>query len=220
MTGRRKARPRVNMATKTQPVQDRSRTTFEAILKAAGELLEEVGIERFSTNLVCKRAGLTPPALYRYFPNKYALLRELGARLMAAQDEVLLKTLEKNGLGAAAPAQILARSIARQKEINRVTAAFPGGLWIMRALRAVPMLHEVRLASVTFAANRLFDDMRGRFPELSDARLRAATRLTVEISYAATEMVVEAGGERDGITEELCAMLAQYYSHLGEPIGE
>ena len=30
----------------------------------------EVGIERLSTNLVCERAGLTPPALYRYYPNK------------------------------------------------------------------------------------------------------------------------------------------------------
>ena len=44
--------------------------------------VSDVGIERLSTNLVCERAGLTPPALYRYFPNKYALLSELGQRLM------------------------------------------------------------------------------------------------------------------------------------------
>ncbi|WP_445380862.1 TetR/AcrR family transcriptional regulator, partial [Pseudomonas syringae] len=47
----------------------------------------EVGIERLSTNLVCERAGLTPPALYRYFPNKYALLTVLGERLLEKQNE-------------------------------------------------------------------------------------------------------------------------------------
>lgn len=35
----------------------------------------------------CERAGLTPPALYRYFPNKYALLSESGQRLMQRQNE-------------------------------------------------------------------------------------------------------------------------------------
>ena len=44
----------------------------------AGALLAEVGIERISTNMIAARAGLTPPALYRYFADKYAVLEALA----------------------------------------------------------------------------------------------------------------------------------------------
>ena len=71
-------KPQPPLATKKQPAQQRATETFERILEVTAQTLADVGIERLSTNLVCERAGLTPPALYRYFPNKYALLSELG----------------------------------------------------------------------------------------------------------------------------------------------
>lgn len=58
-----------------RPKQERSQATYELLLNVAGELLAEVGIDRISTNLICARAGLTPPALYRYFDDKYACWR-------------------------------------------------------------------------------------------------------------------------------------------------
>lgn len=78
-----------DLDTKTLPRQGRAQETFERILSITAELLAEVGIERLSTNLICERAGLTPPALYRYFPNKYAVLHALGERLMGAQNALL-----------------------------------------------------------------------------------------------------------------------------------
>ncbi len=72
---------------KKLPAQQRATETYERILVATANTLCEVGIERLSTNLVCERAGLTPPALYRYFPNKYALLTVLGERLLEKQNE-------------------------------------------------------------------------------------------------------------------------------------
>src|SRR5450830_186693 len=86
------ARARAANAGKTQehkkpPAQQRSTETYERILVATAQTLCDVGIERLSTNLVCERAGLTPPALYRYFPNKYALLSVLGDRLLEKQNE-------------------------------------------------------------------------------------------------------------------------------------
>src|SRR6185436_12353021 len=80
-------KPLPTLATKKQPAQQRATDTYERILEVTAQTLADVGIERLSTNLVCERAGLTPPALYRYFPNKYALLSELGQRLMQAQNE-------------------------------------------------------------------------------------------------------------------------------------
>jgi len=222
MSQRRKTMPAVDMEMKAQPSQGRARTTYEAILTAAGEVLQDLGIERFSTNLVCQRAGLTPPALYRYFPNKYALLKELGTRLMAAQDEALLAVIARTGLGPATPAEALARAKERQRAVNRVTAEFPGGPWILRAMRAVPALQEVRAQSVTFAANQIFDQLRLRYPRLAEARLRTSTQLAVEMSYAATEMAFEAdAAEAERITHELAVMLMQYFGTLdAAPSGE
>ena len=73
-------------AARKKPRQKRSAQTFELILDTAASLLEEVGLDKLNTNLICERAGLTPPALYRYFPNKYAIMEELGRRLMKAQN--------------------------------------------------------------------------------------------------------------------------------------
>src|SRR6478735_10586998 len=71
------------------PQQERAVQTRDHLLDVAGELLGEVGIERISTNMICARAGVTPPALYRYFKDKYAVLEALGRRLMERQNTVL-----------------------------------------------------------------------------------------------------------------------------------
>ena len=60
------------------PQQERAVQTRDHLLDVAGELLGEVGFENISTNMICARAGMTPPALYRYFRDKHAVLETLG----------------------------------------------------------------------------------------------------------------------------------------------
>src|SRR4051812_34055599 len=62
-----------------QPRQDRSRATLGRLLEAAQEVLTEVGAERATMAMICKRAGLTTGAVYRRFPGKDALLRHVYA---------------------------------------------------------------------------------------------------------------------------------------------
>jgi AcrR family transcriptional regulator len=135
-----------DLRAKSRPMRRNGVTTYETILSTAGEVLAEVGFERLTTNLVCERAGLTPPALYRYFPNKYALLSELARRLMAAQDEAVFAWLDA-GLDEASNVEEAARNnLQLRKRLLAVTRDFPGGAWILRAIRAIPALQEVRLA--------------------------------------------------------------------------
>jgi len=129
---------------KARPSQQRAAETYERILAAAAEVLCQVGIERLSTNLVCDCAGLTPPALYRYFPNKYALLEELGRRLLEKQNAQIDGRIN---------AELLAGPLERVEDVltgllldtYRVTAETAGGMWILKALRAVPSLAWVPL---------------------------------------------------------------------------
>lgn len=205
-------RPRISLDAKLKPQQERAHSTYDAILEAAGELLAEVGVERLSTNLVCKRAGLTPPALYRYFPNKYALLKELGARLMAVQDAAVFAWQDR--LRRKRPASVEEDAETRrqiQSQVNALTRAFPGGGWVMRALRAVPTLSAVRIQSRETVAERDFETLAKRFPDVDRKVLRIAATLAVEVMYAATELVMDQPElDADIITEEISYMTALY----------
>ena len=65
-----------------------SRLTLSSKLAvAAGELLGEVGFEKLTTNAICARAKLTPPAFYRYFKDKYEILEVLARRLLKRQND-------------------------------------------------------------------------------------------------------------------------------------
>lgn len=205
------------LGTKLKPSQSRARNTFETVLSTAGVLLGEVGFERLSTNLVCERAGLTPPALYRYFPNKYAILSELAKRLMDAQDEIVVAWMAAGGLEAASTEEAVDKNRRLQEQVNEVTRRMPGGVWIMRALRAIPLLRDIRIASRDSVAQQLSENLRVRFPTVPQAELFRAARLSTELMYAATEMVLEEPDQDEArINEEVCWMVALYYNRLAE----
>jgi AcrR family transcriptional regulator len=204
---------------KLKPSQQRAHSTYDAILEAAGALLGEVGVERLSTNLVCKRAGLTPPALYRYFPNKYALLKELGARLMAAQDKVVFAW--QDGVRDADLATVEASAEYRrqvQQKVNAVTKTFPGGGWVMRALRAVPTLSAVRIESRETVAERDFAALAKLYPKADRRVLRVAATLSVEVMYASTELVMDQPElDAELVTQEIAYMTALYLESFSRP---
>lgn len=207
--------PDVSLDTKLRPSQARARQTFEMILSVAGELLAEVGFERLTTNLVCERAGLTPPALYRYFPNKYAILSELGRRLMQAQDQAVLDWIDAGGMEADTLEEAIAKNEQVQLEVNRITKAMPGGVWILRALRAVPMLQDIRTTSRDFVAQRTADRIIEYYPDADAEAMFAAAKLTTELMYAATEMVLEQPDADEAlVTREVCRMVSLYYDNI------
>jgi AcrR family transcriptional regulator len=174
---------------KVAPRQDRAVQTYERLLDVAGELLAEVGIERISTNLICARAGMTPPALYRYFKDKYAVLEALGRRLMDRQNAVLFDWLDRyapQGLEALGEAtEELMRATAD------ITAAEPGAVWILRALRAVPQLAHVRIDSHRLVTDRMFEAYAPLLPNMAREVLWRRLRISIEFGFAADEMLNE-----------------------------
>jgi AcrR family transcriptional regulator len=196
-----------------QPAQQRATETFERILEAAAQTLSEVGIERLSTNLVCERAGISPPALYRYFPNKYALLSELGQRLMQRQNACVGRWITEKVFLTDGPAleRALAGLLLDTYEVTRRTE---GGVWIMRALRAVPPLQQVRLAShaeVTEAQSRL---LALALPHADRTELRLVSRIVVELLYAAVEMLFDETMDAKGVARIVAAMMASHLERL------
>jgi AcrR family transcriptional regulator len=180
----------VELDRKRDPTQTRALETCERILDAAANLLGEVGIERLSTNLICERAGLSPPALYRYYPNKYAVLAELGVRLMMSQNE-LLETW-------ATPATMKLPAAKFEQRIRQLfldtlalTRAAIAGEWITRALRAVPSLAPVRIESHDHVTGLVVAAFGQAYPGVPQARVRLVSRLAIEVMYSAQELLVD-----------------------------
>ncbi len=218
MPNRSSTRSRPSLETKVQPAQKRASETYELLLDSAAKTLAEFGIERWSTNLVAERAGVTPPALYRYFPNKYALLSELGKRLMQRQNECIERWISPQvfagGVATLEPA-IAGLLLDTYKATRKVEA----GVWIMRAMRAVPALQEVRLAShaaVTAAQARLLAQA---LPHVKRAELQVLSRIAVELIYAAVEMLFDAKLPPKAVARIVAGMLASHLHRLAPEPG-
>lgn len=174
------------------PKQERSQQTYELILDAAGALLAEVGIDRISTNVICAGAGITPPALYRYFVDKYAVLEALGRRLMARQNEALDQWIERHQNGGVSGLRSNVEDLLRATAA--VTASEPGAVWILRALHASPKLIHVRLESHRYVTDRLCDAYLRLGSQLDRDELWRRLRISVEIGFAIDEMLQEETG--------------------------
>jgi AcrR family transcriptional regulator len=66
---------------KRRTQEERIRETRGKLLKAATEVLLELGYAQFTTTEVCKRAGLSQGALFSHFPSKLELLGALATDL-------------------------------------------------------------------------------------------------------------------------------------------
>jgi len=201
---------------KRPPQQDRAHLTRGRLLDVAGELLAEVGIERISTNMIAARAGLTPPALYRYFGDKYAVLEALGRRLMERQNAVLEDWLARHApSGIAAMADHIGELLTQNAAVTRVE---PGAVWILRALHASPQLVHVRLESHRHVTDRLTDACAPYLSEMHRSALWSRLRLAVEIGFAADEMLYEEDRvPADAVLTDVAAVLRLMLLDLTSP---
>jgi len=85
----------INTETPARPRQQRARETRRRILDATLELLEDSGIEKISTNLVARRAGVNIASVYKYFPDKYAILQELAQQFGQLQADLICAYLRQ-----------------------------------------------------------------------------------------------------------------------------
>ncbi|WP_159588630.1 TetR/AcrR family transcriptional regulator [Chelativorans xinjiangense] len=221
-SSRRRApvRKATQLEAKLQPSQKRAKSTFETILDVTGRLLGEVGVERLSTNMICERAGMTPPALYRWFPNKYAILAELARRMTTAQLEAVEGLWQQRADAVEAFPEAADEIAEVLKQLNKITRGRPGGIWIMRAMRAVPMLRDIRMAFRTRLAAIIRDGLRARGVHAApEEELDIAAHLIAEAILAADEMAAEGpASDVDAIAREIGWMVELYARKRWAPL--
>jgi AcrR family transcriptional regulator len=120
------------------PMQARGQATFEGILDATAGLLDDVGGDKVTTNLIARAAGINVATLYQYFPNKQAVLLELFKR----QSEARIQ-LGRSRLAGASSADDWRRIIGNAvQSVAQVRATMPGTVALRQVMRSSPELLE------------------------------------------------------------------------------
>ncbi len=192
---------------RAKPSQSRAEKTVERILETTGEMLETHGFEKLTTNKICEAASMTPPALYRYFPNKYAIVSKLAERLMELQNKDMVYwgvKLSETGFTADSLSGVLKSQV-------QITRDFPGGTAILKTLYATPQLAEIRLTShreTTEALASLLPDFKKRLGKKEALR---RLRLAIEIGNSVIEMIVENDELDERATIRDAAEIIEFY---------
>lgn len=128
-------------STRRTPVQERSNDTVQQILKAASSLLATEPLDQITTSRVAQAAGVSVGGLYRFFPDKQAIIDAVAVKhvedLRTALEQKLSVTLPEDGsvlLGMVVDAYIAFlderpdfRAIALGRHISASTRQRQGG---------------------------------------------------------------------------------------------
>lgn len=193
-----------------QPEQARARKNLSAMLDAAAQLINGCGTDGFSMAELARRAGVSKPALYRYFPNKQAVLLAL-ARASFEQNHALLRdSLERN------PGDLNA---AMREAMHRYCALHrsePFRIHLRAAMHADPELMALDFADSRHNAGLVEEALRSQFPSLDAVALRHHLMLIMGCSDAVALMTIQ-------VDDDEAEQLIERFVHMSTaslPLGQ
>jgi len=187
-----------------RPTAGPARKTVERILASTAELLDDVGFDDLNTNLIAEHANVNVASVYKYFPNKYAVLTALADSMRDMQLELLSERLEAQGdwrgeLGALLDAYV-------ELFISR-----PGFATLAAVLASSPSLREIDQASLAAEARLIAERLVDYGIEEKRADREAMARVMLEAARGVLPLVRLAGpAGRKRLTRELRRMLEAY----------
>jgi AcrR family transcriptional regulator len=81
---------------RTEPIQERSAARVDALLDAAAAVVDEIGFDRLTTAMVAERADASIGTVYRYFPDRIALLQGLRERAISRFRREVVAQIERS----------------------------------------------------------------------------------------------------------------------------
>jgi AcrR family transcriptional regulator len=195
-----------------RPQQARSQERVDLILDTAAEFIAEVGYETVTTNAIAERAGISIGSLYRYFPDKDAILRGLVVRhleqVKTIYDQVFTEDL------IYLPLEVV---------IDRIVDPF------VEMQAACPAFKQILLGSdvsadIAAASEEMDDEIDDRMagflqqaaPNLSEQRAHLVAMVCkAEVKALLSLITPESDAEfRDQVTAEMKRMLFNYLAPI------
>ena len=170
-----------------RPTQARSAATFDHILETAILVLEDVGWEGFTTNLLAKRAGVGLQSLYRYFPNKLAVIATLTQKMIEDWN-TWFDSLEVQFKADSNLVHLWENAFDTFVEGVRNT---PGCVAIRRAMSASPQLKILDQRDNAIVANRLRDLLLTKYPDHDASEVKGLSRILIESVVAIVDLTFD-----------------------------
>lgn len=172
---------------RNEPMQARSTARLAALLDAAAAVVADIGYERLTTAMVAEGAGASIGTVYRYFPDRIAVLQSLAAR---NEERVIAKALE----GVDDPShtdwmQALSAALDVFIEFHRTEPGFTS-LRLGDVIDLRPAEGEPRNSVI---ADAVFTALVERFDLTDSAEVRAG----FEAAFIATDALVTRAFARD-----------------------
>ncbi|HVO49063.1 MAG TPA: TetR/AcrR family transcriptional regulator [Steroidobacteraceae bacterium] len=179
------------LAGRQQPVQDRSKESVDRILEMTARLLDEVGIEGFNTNLLAQRTGVRVRTVYRYFPNKYAVIFALTKKLAVQWDAWMVDFYR-----LMADPRSDWRRLVRESDRKWVQHArtVPGALSVLQAMNATPELKALHFQVFEEMSKKLAVALKARGVKQSRSKLLAIARTVIIATNTRTETYLQLKG--------------------------
>ncbi|WP_369601671.1 TetR/AcrR family transcriptional regulator [Hahella sp. SMD15-11] len=146
-----------------QPVQERSRERVERILTVAARLISEKGVDALKTSEIAREAGISLASLYRYFPNKAAVIKALAEQHIRKLDAHLKAFAESLDLDNGFDQLI--------DTYARFYRSEPGYKEIWSGVEAMPELQALDLGELYDNARVVSEAAQARFPDVDPDRL-------------------------------------------------
>ena len=199
---------------RNEPVQARSTARLAALLDAAAAVVDEIGYERLTTAMVAERAGASIGTVYRYFPDRIAVLQALGARNL---DRVLTRVIDelvdpRHGSWAEA----LSSAFGLLVEMFRTEPGFRS-LRVGDVIDLQPAVNERTYNSIV--AEAIFDGLVSRFgiDDTPEARFAFETALEVSDALAARAFARNRRGDEKYLVAGRDVTIGILAPHFGLP---
>lgn len=192
------------------PQQPRARATVARITAAAADILVEEGLGGLNTNAIAERAGVNISTLYRYFPDKYAVLVQLFDEFEAKRADYVVRRIGE--LEGDAPWRPWVTSVI--DDLARMRTEDSSGVALRRAMASSSELVEHDRASAARIAVRLADALRQRRPSMSARRTSAVAGLVVDVITVGLDSAFALTPPELDRVAELKAMVEAYLAEL------
>lgn len=199
---------------RNEPVQARSTARLAGLLDAAAAVIDELGYERLTTAMVAERAGASIGTVYRYFPDRIAVLQALASRNL---DRTLAQVTQQ---------------ISDEKHSNWAEALTAGFGVFVEAFRNEPGFRSLRVGDVidlqpspndhtfnSIVAQTMLEALAERFElEVSD-EAKFAFEVAIEISdaLASRAFTFDPQGEQAFLDASRDTVYKLLVPHFGEP---
>ena len=203
-----------HLSLRNEPVQARSAARLAGLLDAAAAVIDEHGFERLTTAMVAERACASIGTVYRYFPDRIALLQALAERNLE-------RTIQR-----------VTAEIASEEHADWVTALRSAFAIFVEAFRNEPSFRSLRVGDVidirpreadrtrnSIVAEMILDALVARFGLAVNDRTRFVFECAIEVSdsLAARAFTLDPRGEDAFLEMSREIVYSMLVGHFGEP---